>query len=235
MNFLSLLLLFIVVVMLIAIVVLIRPISKSMKKAEYSKNKMVTIVAIFSLIVLSFFTYTVIEVRSVSSGYHHSIGQFMISGLTGVEVKKRSFAVDEPVPIKFSYGHTKSSVYEEDREIMIGHKVEVYLVEFPGFGEKVILYTKEFEGVDFFTDDNQVGMSGLINIIFENNYNQNHTLDVDFSDIDFDGKIIVRLTEISYMQDSIDGVIVSTEVEDYEQSSLYFKIEGERVVFSTSR
>lgn len=237
MNLLSIILIFIMIVLLCTMFFLVRFIYKTLQSDTKNRNQKLVISSFIGLLFLVVFISSAVEVRTVDSGYHHSIGQYMISGIAGIEVKKRSFNIEDPVPVTFSYGHIKSSIYEEDREIMIGHKIEVYLDEYPSKDEddNIILYTREFDGVEFFSKDYYVGKLGLSNIIFKNDYKENQTIDVDFSNINFDGRIIVRVTEIFYMQDNIDGEIISTEFEDYEQSYLYFKIEGDKVVFSTSR
>lgn len=117
MNFLSIILLLIVIVMLVVIAILIKPVYKSIKNTETNKNRKLVIISMASLVCLLLFTYTVIEIRSVDSGYHHSTGQYMIYGISGIEVKKRSFDMEDPVSVSFSYGHTNSRIVKKIEKI----------------------------------------------------------------------------------------------------------------------
>lgn len=237
MKLLSIVLIIIMIVLLCSMFFLVRFLYRTFRSNISNKTPKLVISSFISLILVVVFVVTVIEVKTVDSGYHHSIGQYMISGIAGIEVKKRSFNIEEPVPVTFSYGHIKSNINEEVREIMIGHKIEVYLRDLQSTDEEdnILLYTREFDGVEFFSEDYYAGKPSLINIIIKNDYKENQILNVDFSTIDFDGRIVVRVTEIFYMKDNIDGEIISTETEDYSESYIYFKIEGDKVVFSTSR
>ena len=228
-----------VLVVVIVIFVLIKGLKNLIENSNipkffksHTKTAISTVAVVLVLLVVVFG----IEVREIEKGYHHSFGQIEFSGFTGLHLDKKEYRIDQSVPISFSFGHDKIRIYEEDEEVIIGHTVSVFVEELGNDPDRHTLYSEDYDGVEFYSDENLCECSGLQYIVLKNRYKQNHEVTFAFEDLSFtEGRLIVDITEYFNMQDNIDGSIVSTETEEHRYTYFYFKIENGKVRFSESR
>lgn len=165
----------------------------------------------------------------IESGYQSSSGGGSKTPIyVGIKVEVEKASIDDDVLISIAYGHSSQDTL--DLNEFDGHLLE--LVLYDDFTKEFLtIYSKEFDGHDFYDEENRCFVDGNLGGNIE--YQQIVQYSIRFSDYDFDsGRIYVKLTETYLSPNSVDGEIVIEVVENIERRSINFSIDEGEVTFS---
>ncbi|HBG32483.1 MAG: hypothetical protein A2084_00990 [Tenericutes bacterium GWC2_39_45] len=173
--------------------------------------------------------------KNISAGYSSGLisSERETLGYVALKLENTEYDVRNPITVTFSYGH---DIYDSlDTSHILGHKIGVFLtdemVNPKLLTDSQLLYELPFEGLDFLVDENKCEVGSFLSKTIK--FNQEFELDIDFSQLTNEtGNIFIRIEEKVWSVNGIDDETVGSELLLYEASWLYFKIDGNSIIFS---
>jgi hypothetical protein len=185
---------------------------------------------VYFIIVLLLITSSCNSDRSLKIGYKTGIGQ-IFPAFTAFTIPSNKIVIEEPINIKFEYGHdfnekSTASVYSE-----FDYSLEVILELFDNEKkvDKVTLYNDDLD--DFINPNNKVlidkNFIGSSNISF----NQSFNLTINFNEYAYhQGRLLFRIRIYNNDPELPEEI----NRNQYRNSSIYFIQDGENIVFTST-
>lgn len=160
----------------------------------------------------------------------------LLAAQAAITIDNDKYNVDDLVTVLFNYGQTYQDNF--DTGLIDGHSVEVLLTDdLEGFlipNEYSIIYSIDFDGTEFITEENECTSTWIYGATIH--FNQEFSLDIDFSNLGYsEGMLLIRIAEYTYEGNLIDNEEVLTPSTGYTSAYVYFKVEDEKVYFSENK